>query len=292
MKKRTFNPLLGRFSVWDVLIYSIIAVLIFITLYPLWYTLVVSFSTETGYYGDPFHIIPRSFTLSTYEYIFRDNRIVNSFFVTVIVTVYGVVLSIILSCIAAYVLSRKALPGKKFMFMFLIITMYLSGGTTPWYIIIKSMGLSNSLSVMVLPLAINTFNVILLKNYFESLPESITESAEIDGANDFIILWRIMVPVSIPIVATVILFYAVAFWNDWFAAYMFNSSSPELTPMALVLKNMISNNTVTQSLGYQRTIPNMIKSAVIVVNILPIMCIYPFIQKYFVRGIMLGSVKE
>lgn len=291
MRKKAYEPLRGKFGVADVIIYVVIALLIIITIYPIWYTIVVSFSTETAYYSDPMHIIPRSFTLSTYDYVLHSPEIIRSFFVSVVVTVLGIILSMILSCMAAYVLSRKNLPGRKGMFMFVLLTMYLSGGITPWYIVVKSLGLYNTIFAFFIPTAINTFNVILIKNYFESLPDSINESAEIDGANDFVILAKIMIPVSLPIVATVILFYAVFFWNDWFSANMFTNKI-DLYPMALVLKNMITSNANYMAAGLERKLPNMIKSAVIILNILPIMMVYPFVQKYFVHGIMLGSVKE
>lgn len=291
MRKKPFEPIRGRFGAGDFAIYAVTAFLVLVTVYPIWYTVVVSFSTEAGYYGDPLHIIPRSFSLSTYEYVLHSPEIVRSFFVSVAVTGLGVALSMLLSCTAAYVLSRKDLPGRKGMFLFVLVTMYLSGGVTPWYIVVKSLGLYNTIFAFFVPTAINTFNLILIKNYFESLPDSLTESAEIDGAGDPVILARIILPVSLPILATVVLFYAVFFWNDWFAANMFTNKQA-LYPMALVLKNMVTANANYMAAGLERKLPNMIKSAVIVVNIVPIMLVYPFVQKYFVHGIMLGSVKE
>jgi len=190
----------------------------------------------------------------------------------------------------AYVLSKGDLEGRNFMFRMIIFTMFFGGGLVPFYILLTSMGFRNNILVLFVPSAMNTFNLILMKNYFATtVPQSLEDSARIDGLNDFQILFRIVLPTSMPIVATISLFFAVSYWNNWFMAMLFISNA-KLLPLALVLRNLVLS---ARSFYVPPTVvPQMVKASVILIAIIPIIMVYPFIQKHFVKGIMLGAIKE
>lgn len=290
-KMRAFTGRRQRFTAMDMVNYLVMAILTVITFYPIWYCIVVAFSTQAGYNADPYHIIPYTFSLETINYVLHNKAIFQAFFTSVGITVAGTCLSVILCAMAAYPLSKRHLRGQKLLFRLLIIPMFFSGGIVPWYITIsKIFHLRDSYLVMILPSAISTYNVILMKNYFLSLPESLEESAKLDGYNDLQILFKIIIPISKPIFATITLFYAVTYWNDFFNAIMFISSDDKL-PLSVILRNMIVANFNFMASGLQRQTPAQIKAAVIILSILPLMLVYPFVQKHFVQGIMLGSVK-
>lgn len=280
-----------KLTIFDFINYIILIILALITIYPFWYVLVVSFSTQQAYYNDLYHIIPKSFSLETYQYVLSNKSIFRAFGISLFVTFAGLALSMVLTSLGAYALSKKDLKGRKIFFTMIIITMFFNGGLVPWYMTINYTGIGKSILAFFVPTAINTFNLILLKNYFSSIPDSLTESAEIDGANDLQILFKIAIPVSVPIMVTVALFYAVFFWNDWFAAMLF-AKSQKMYPLPLLLRNMIMSSQNYMTVGLNRQLPDMVKATVIIVSITPIMLVYPFIQKYFIQGIMLGSIKE
>lgn len=281
----------SKLTSFDYINYVILGIMSIITIYPFWYVLVVSFSSQQGYYNDMYHIIPKSFSLETYKYVLANKYIFRAFGISSIVTIAGLALSMVLTSLGAYALSKKDLKGRNIFFTLIILTMFLNGGLVPWYMTINYMGLGKNILAFFVPTAVNTFNLILLKNYFQAIPESLIESAEIDGANDLQILFKIAIPVSIPIMVTIALFYAVFFWNDWFAAMLF-AKDQNMYPLPLLLRNMIMSSQNYMSVGFSRQLPDMVKAAVIIVSITPIMLIYPFIQKFFIKGIMLGSVKE
>jgi putative aldouronate transport system permease protein len=259
---------------------------------PFWYILVVSVSTEAGYYADPLHLLPKTFTLDSYEYIFHNPDIFRSFQVSLFVTAFGTLLSVLLTALGAYPLSRPTLKGRGFFFRLILVTMFFNGGLVPWYVTVNSIGLRNSVLAFIVPSAINTFNLILMKNNFSSLPESLIESAKIDGCNDWRILFKIVIPISMPIVTTIGLFYAVYYWNDFFMPMLFASSRKTYT-LALVLRNMVVAGSASfATSGMNRQDPTIIRAGIIFLSMLPILAIYPFVQRYFVKGIMLGSLKE
>lgn len=280
-----------KMATFDWINYTLLVILSFLTIYPFWYVIVVSFSSETGYYKDMYHIIPNSFSLETYKYVLSNKAVFSAFEISLFVTASGLILSMLLTLMGAYALSQKELKGRSLIFTLIVITMFFDGGLTPKYMLINYIGLGGTVLAYFIPTAMNSFNLILLKNYFASISESLIDSAKIDGCNDFIILFKIVLPVSKPIVATVALFYAVFFWNDWFMAMLF-APSQKLYPLPLLLRNMIMSSQNFMSIGLSRQMPDMVKAAVIVVSITPIMLLYPFIQKYFIQGIMLGAVKE
>jgi putative aldouronate transport system permease protein len=225
--------------------------------------------------------------------------IVNSIFVSFFTTIVGTLVSMLISVAAGYALSKKNLPGRNIIFSFVIFTMFFSGGLIPYYLIVKAVGLVNNILVLVVPMAVNTFNVILLKNYFTTVPPSLEESAKIDGANDIYILWRIILPTSMPIIATVSLFYAVERWNEWWHALLFIQSR-NLQPLQMVLREVLFNfdqaiaSSIGRSIAQSKkfTYARSVQMAIVVVATVPILLVYPYLQKHFTKGIMLGSIKE
>jgi putative aldouronate transport system permease protein len=195
-----------------------------------------------------------------------------------------------------YALSRKPYPGRKLFFMFILFTMLFNGGMVPFYLVVRSLKLINTIWAIVLPGGMNTFYMILMYNYFQSLPESLVESARLDGAGDWTILFRIIMPLSLPIIATITLFFTVDKWNEWFNAMIFIRKST-LQPLQLVLRSMIVdsqsiNEINTLATVMERSFPMGLKMAAVLVTMFPIMCIYPFLQKHFTKGIMLGAIKS
>jgi ABC-type sugar transport system, permease component len=281
-----------RFGAFDAVNYGFMALLIVLSVAPFWYIFVVSVSTEAGYYADSLHVLPKTFTLETYAYIFHNRDIFRSFQVSLFVTAMGTVLSLLLTSLGAYPLSRHSLKGRGFFFRLILVTMFFNGGLIPWYVTVNSIGLRNSIFAFIVPSAINTFNLILMKNNFSSMPEALIESAKMDGYNDLRILFRIVLPVSMPIVTTIGLFYAVYYWNDFFMPMLFASSRKNYT-LALVLRNMVVAGSASfATSGMNRQDPTIIRAGIIFLSMLPILAIYPFVQRYFVKGIMLGSLKE
>jgi putative aldouronate transport system permease protein len=283
-----------RWSIFDFVNAFIMIVLGFITVYPFWYLLVVSFSTEEAYYSDPLHLIFRSFNLDAYTYVLGNPTMFRSILISVGVMAVGTISSIVITSMAAYALSKRHLRGSNFFQIMIIITMFFHGGTISTYTMVSKMGLRNNLMVLVLLSLFNTYNLILMRNYFKNaVPESIEEAARIDGCNDFGVLFRIIIPVSKPIIATISLFYAVQYLNDWFTPMMY-ITRPKLFPLVTVIRNIITASSGVSELPgvAMRNQPDIIKAAALMVSIIPILSAYPFIQRYFVQGIMLGSVKE
>ena len=296
LKSKSKN-VLNRPTAFDYFNVVFLGILAVIMVFPLYYTVIVSFATQHALITSGLYILPTSFTLDTYRFIFEGGRqILNSFFVSVFVTVVGVSFSMLLSTIFAYAISKRQVPFTKFVNVFVIITLFFNAGLIPYYLTVQRVGLVDSIWVMIIPVAINAFFVILLRNYFQSLPASLEESARIDGANDLQILFRIILPLSKPILATIALFYAVDRWNEWWHAMLFISNR-NIVPLQLVLRQMLINVVSTPGLGsalrqahapiYSRSL----QMAVVVVAMVPIMSVYPFAQKYFTKGIMLGAVK-
>ena len=283
---------LQRFNVFDIFIYILLGVLALTCFFPFWYQFVISISTQAAFYEDPYHIIPRSFTLDNYVQIITNSKIYTSFLLSVLFTISAVLINIIMTSMAAYALSKDYLRGANFIFAAIIFTMFFSGGLIPWYILVLKIGLRNNPLVYVIPSAISTFNLILMRNYFSSaVPAGIIDSARIDGCNDFQTLFKIVLPVSKPIVATIALFVAVSQWNDWFIPMLY-ISDPKMYTLAIVIREMVVSADMSMSRGLQERTPVIFQAAAVMVSIIPVILIYPFIQKYFVQGIMLGSLKE
>ena len=210
----------------------------FIVLYPFYNCVVVSLASQTEYVKTPFMLFPKHIVFDSYLYLLRNNGLLNGYKSTLTIVSAGVVLNMLLTVATAFVLSRKKFPGKKFIFFFILFTMFFQGGLIPLYIVVKQLGLSNTLWSVILLYGINTFYLIITKNYFYTIPDSVEESAKIDGANDITILFKIMLPLCKPILATFTLFYAVDRWNEWFYSMLFIKKS-SLIPLQVIVRNMV-----------------------------------------------------
>ena len=275
--------------------YSLFVLLGLITLYPFWYTLVGSLIPFSEYASKTLLLFPSKLMLDAYGKIFTSHTILNGFKVTIFITIVGTLLNLFFTSIAAYSLSIKNLPGRNFILYFILITMLFSGGLIPMFMAIKTYGLLNNVWVYIVPMLINTFYLIILKTSFGMVPDSLRQSALIDGCNEIGVLFRIFIPVSKPVLAAIALFYAVDRWNELYNALFF-VIDPEKFPLQMVLYNMIRSvdiqggqNVVAQ--GQQVIIAEQVKMAAIIVTTVPILAVYPFLQKYFVKGVMIGAIK-
>lgn len=283
-----------KFSFADIMVYLILGLAAIIILLPLWRILVISFSSQEVYLTDPYHLIPKSFNLTEYKRALGSiGGIAKALFRSVQITALGTTISMILTSLGAYALSKKDLPGRAVIFRLLVFTMFFSGGLVPFYVLVRNLKLIDTIWALVLPTAISTYNLIIMKNYFASIPESLEEAAKIDGYNDIQILFKIIIPISMPVFAAVSLFYGVALWNDYFSATLFINSN-DMFPLQVLLRQMIIQDMVTAEVGVMTSGSNMeqFKMACIVIGMIPVLLIYPFVQKYFTKGIMIGAVKE
>lgn len=272
--------------------------MVIITLYPLLYVLFASFSDSAALtrLGGGILLRPLNFTTDAYVKAFKNPSIVSGYMNTLFILVFGVIISLALSSVGAYFLSRKDVFFLKPITILIMFTMWFSGGLIPFYLIVKEANLTGSLWSLIIPTAINTYNMIILRTAFASVPTSLEESAFIDGAGHFTILFKIMIPLSKASLAVIALYYGVGYWNGWFNASIFLQGSAEKWPLQLVLRQiLIANDTASMTQGVadgdKEMIGESIKYAVIVIATLPILCVYPFIQKYFVKGVMIGAVK-
>ncbi len=285
---------LSPFEWFNYALFSLLAVLM---VFPVWNVIVISLSDYGEYVENPLMLFPRTVTFAAYRQIFSTGELMNSFGVSVFITVVGTALSMAATVGAAYALSKKRLPGRRLIFLFIVVTMFFSGGMIPTFLLVKNIGLYDSVWSMILPTAVNTWYLIIMKNFFSSLPEALEESARIDGAGVFRILWSIVIPVSTPIIATITLFYGVEKWNEWWNAMLYLNDAM-LFPLQLVLRNLIVKDAATSTMlaSYIHSgtfvARESTKMATAVVAILPIAAVYPFLQKYFAQGIMVGSIKS
>ena len=273
----------------------ILFLLMIITLYPFLYVVFASLS-------DPIKIMqsgsmllwPKGFQLGAYEMVFKNQMIAIGYKNTLMYVTFGTAINLLLTSFGAYALSRKGVYGRN-VFMFMIVfTMFFNGGIIPTFLTVKTLGMVNTRWAMIIPGAISVMNLIIMRTSFENIPDSLIESTKIDGANDFTILFKIVIPISLPVVAVMALFYGVGHWNAFFNALVYLRSK-NLYPIQLVLRDiLISNSTDSMTTGVVTdTLPisENVKYAVVVVATVPILMIYPFIQKYFVKGVMIGSIK-
>lgn len=283
-------------TAFDIVIIVILTLFSICCLYPFINILLTSFSTEADYLNSNILVIPRHFNIESYRYIFLEGGMLKSFGISGLVSICGVIYSMLLTSLGAYVLSKKRLPGQKIFFTMILITMFFGGGIIPFFFVLKSLKLYNSLLGLFIPFGISSYNMIVLRNFFVSVPDEVIESAKLDGASDFTILTRIVVPLSKAGFATIMLFYFVGFYNDWYWP-MILIQNEDLYPLSLKLRNILSN---AQAADYYKQInvdsgllySKGQDSASIIVSLIPILVIYPFVQKYFVKGVMLGSVKS
>lgn len=263
-----------------------------IILFPFYNALLLSLTPREVYVRNPFLLLPKAISLDSYRALLNNSGILIGFKTTSLILLSGVPLNMFLTASMGFCLSRNSFPGKRLVFFLVIATMFFNGGIIPLYITVKNLGLMDSLFSVILVTAANTFYLILTKNYFESIPPSMEESASIDGANDIVIFTRIYLPLAKPILATILLFYAVDRWNEWYHSMLFLQRL-DLVPLQVILRNIVNatSQTVVEVDTGRRLFADGIKMAAVVVTMLPVMVIYPSLQRYFMKGIMLGAVK-
>lgn len=281
--------------VFDVCNHLFLGLLLLATLYPCYYVLVASVSDPVQIFASKGMLLyPKGFALDTYKEVLQSTQIWNGYRNTILYVVCGGTLSVFLTITAAFGLTRRGLPGQKTMTFLILFTMYFSGGLIPTYLVVKGLKLIDSPLAMILPNAVATYNLIIAVSYFKNMPYTLEEAAKIDGANDYEVLFRIMLPLAKPIIAVIALYYMVALWNDFFHALIYLNKRT-LFPLQLVLREiLIQSNTATIAVGQAdqaQAYAENVKYATIVVATVPILCIYPFLQKYFVKGVMIGAIK-
>lgn len=282
----------------DAVITIILVFLAFVVLFPFYNMLLISVAKYEDIISTPLYIIPKAIDLQNYRMALLYPNFLNSIGVSTFVTLVGTALSLLFTTMGAYVLSRKQLPFRKFFFYFLVITMYFGGGLIPWYLVMKALGFVDSIWVMIIPPLINTFYLILMRNYFESIPTDLEESAKIDGANDIQILFQIMIPIAAPIIATIALFYAVDRWNEWWFAMIFIQDKLK-EPLQLILRHMVVDASIDLGNSMMNAMRDShiqvhsrsLQMATVTLTTIPILLVYPFLQRYFTKGIMLGAIK-
>lgn len=290
----------GGEKVFAVLNYTLLGLLSFSIVFPFWRILMLSFNDGIDSLRGGIYFWPRELTWNNYAVIFARSEIMDAYKVTILRTVIGTILSVFLTAIMAYGLSKRHLKGRRFINAMILFTMFFNGGLIPVYLLLKDLHLLNTLWVYIIPALYQLWYIILFRTFFQQLPASLEESAKIDGANDLTVFFRIVVPLSLPIVATISLFTAVGHWNDWFSGTVY-VQDPKLIPLQTLLMKIIQENDSSQMIaGSLSTVSEQsvksvtsysVKMATLVVTILPIVCLYPFLQRYFVKGVLVGSIK-
>ena len=280
----------------DLLKVLFLAFAVIICLYPFWNIFIVSINDANDAMRGGLYLLPRKLSLSSYADILGRSTFQHSILVTVARTLIGTPLAVLVTSALAYVLSYRDLVGRKPLNVLFIFTMYFGGGMVPYYMVLKNLGLLDNFLVFILPNLLSVYNMILVRNYIESMPEALFDAARIDGANDLTIFFRLVLPLSKPIIMTIALFVAISQWNSWFDAYLYTNSQSLKTMQSILVE--ILNQYQTSDAGAaaanrmsQSITPDSIRMAATMVTTIPIIMVYPFIQKYFVKGIMLGSVK-
>ena len=282
----------------DAIITVLLILLSIVVLFPFYNMLLISFAKYEDIISTPLYIFPKAIDLQNYRMALLYPNFLNSAGVSVFVTVVGTSCNMLATLLGAYVLSRKNMPFRKFFFYLIVFTMYFGAGLIPWYLVMKSLGFVDSVWAMIVPPLINTFYLILMRNYFQSISESLEESAKIDGANDIRIMFQIMIPIAAPIMATIALFYAVDRWNEWWLAMILIQDKLKL-PLQLILRKMVVDATIDLGNDMMNTMRDShiqvhsrsLQMATVTITTIPILLVYPFLQKYFTKGIMLGAIK-
>ena len=268
-----------------------------IMVYPFWHVVMYSFSEVALAGTGGVFLLPRGFTLDSYRSVLMTKAVREGFLTSVLVTGIGTALGTLVTAMTAYSLSKKRLLGSKVIMFLIFFTMLFSGGMIPSYMLIKNLKLLNNLWALILPGLISAYNVIIMRSFFSGLPVSLEESAKIDGANDLLIFFRIVFPVSYAVMATIALFMAVGYWNDYFSTVLYITSDPSKHSLQFVLRQLLTSTSSAMSsaginVAHVQTITTeSIRSTTVVVATVPILVVYPFLQKYFVKGVMVGSIK-
>jgi len=290
------KPTFGE-RVFDFFNAALMVILCFLTLYPFLYVAFSSLS-DPGLLAQHRGLLwkPSGFSLEAYKAVFANPNILSGYRNTLFYVVFGTLINMFMTCLGAYFLSRRNVFFKNAVMFMIVVTMFFQGGLIPTYLLVSNLGLVDTPWAMIIPGAINTWNLIIMRTSFQAVPASLEESAKIDGANEWTIMWRIILPLSIPVMAVMVLFYAVGHWNAWFNAMIYLRDR-NLYPLQLILREiLITNSTdsmMTNASGVDKMpISETIKYATIMVATIPILVLYPFLQKYFVKGVMIGALKE
>ncbi len=278
----------------EIAVFIIMTLLMVIFLYPMWETLVRSFSTQETANTFGIKLWPEEFSVDSYKYVFRNDDFLIGFKNSVIRTVAGSFLAVLFTYCGGYALSRKDLPGRGIITFYVVLTMFISAGLIPTYLNIRNLGMINTYWALILPGAVSAWNLTICRNFIQSLPYDLEESAMIDGAHPLTIVFKIVFPLSMPILAVLTLWTAVGQWNSWFDSMIYTPDN-NMTVLQLVVRRMIvssnDESSVVLSASKADVTSTTIKCATIMVSTIPILCVYPFLQKYFVQGIMVGALK-
>ena len=287
--------------IFDVVVYTVVLFVVLVTVYPFLNVLAISFNESIDSVRGGITIYPREFTWDNYIKIFSFSGLLTGAKISALRTLLGTLLGLLTASMLAFTLAREDFQARKFVSTFLALTMYVSGGMIPTYMLMRDLHLMNSFAVYILPGAVSAFNVFVIRSFIDGLPYALQESAKLDGANDFTIYWRVVLPLAKPALATIALFLAVAQWNAWFDTYLYNGSNEALTTLQFELMKVLQSTTTGNGGDYRSNIvsnsvnqvsPESIKMAITIVVTVPILLVYPFIQKYFVQGMTLGAVKS
>ena len=282
-----------KFTVGKFFLYLILTLLVFVCVYPFLNVLAYSFSGYNAVLSGKVTFYPIDFTISAYQQIIGKQQMWKAMSTTVFVTFMGTGVGLVLTTFAAYALSRDTLPGQKILLGLILFTMYFSGGIIPTFLVVKQLGMYDSLTSLYIPQAMSVFNFIVMRTFFRQLPESLEEAARIDGASDIQVFFKIVIPLSVPIIATIALFYAVQYWNNYFDALLY-IQDPDKYTLQLRLRSLLFADELNSGGASESEIQVMsqsLKMACVAVSTIPILVVYPWLQKYFVKGVMLGAVK-
>jgi putative aldouronate transport system permease protein len=279
------------------LIVLLMAVICFVTLYPVWYTIIISFNEPGDALQGGIYWRPREFSLISYQQVFRNNAIIKAFNISFWRTIIGTVVSVFFTSMVAYAFSKKYILGNRLYLVMGTITMFFGGGLIPYFLVIKAIGLYDNFLMYIIPAMFSFWNCIIFMSFFRAMPPGLEESAKIDGANDFVIFIRIVLPLSTAVLATIALFNGVYHWNDYFTGVMYFNNQ-DMLPIQTYLYRIIAAASISRSqegmpvdIGTAQVTTQSLKLATMVVTTLPVVCVYPFLQRYFIKGVMIGSIK-
>lgn len=285
-------------KIFDLINLILVAIMVVLVVYPLYFVVIASISNPNMIYEGKVWLLPKGITFEGYQRIFADSKIWMGYKNSIIYTFVGTLVNVSLTLMAAYALSRKDLYGRNIIMVLFLFTMFFSGGLIPTYLVVKNLGILNTMWALILPKAVAVWNLIVARTYFQTtIPGEMLEAAKVDGCSDAKFFWKIVLPLSKPIVAVMVLFYAVGHWNSYFDALIYLNNE-DLYPLQLILRNiLIQNEASTQmisdidSLAAKQRVSELIKYGVIIVASIPLLVLYPFVQKYFVKGVMIGGIK-
>lgn len=291
-RKRQRRNFLNRIQGLDWVIFAMLLIYAILIIYPFYNAFLISISPEHVYLETPILLWPKEVTFDNYRAVFTNKTLWSGFGVTMFLLIFGTAYQLFFTVITGYALSRNKWIGKGFLMNMILVTMFFGGGLIPYYFLIKNLGLYNTIWVMVIPGAIDTYNMLLMRNYFASLPADLEESAKIDGANDIQIFVKVYLPMALPMLATVGLFFAVGNWNSWYNGMLFIEKA-NLKPLQLILRELIatSSSQIESPIGVTDVYSEGLQMACIFFTIVPMMSFYPFVQKFFVKGLVVGAIK-